>query len=245
MEDKERDTSEIDEELSSQAKEYTDIGQFTIKLKEVIQITCSEICKPNTEVKGKPIPWWTESLKITRKRTNALRRRYRRRINNEELRETRKNQYTKAKKEYHAATKREKIRSWKQYCTATSPNNSWNEIYKLANNKPRSKQIIRTMRKPDGTKTETMTETLQLIMDQLIPEDKHKENTPYHRTIREQTKQPLYTMDEKEFTKEEVKQVVEILQPKKAPGPNAITNEIIKLFFKEIPKTITATHKAC
>ena len=32
------------------------------------------------------------------------------------------------------------------------------------------------MRKRDGTKTETMTETLQLIMDQLIPEDKHKEN---------------------------------------------------------------------
>jgi len=92
------------------------------------------------------------------------------------------------------------------------------------------------MRKPDGTKLETMTETLQLVMDQLIQEDKHKEDTPYHRTIREQTKQPLYTMDEKEFTKEEVKQVIESLQPKKAPGPNGITNEIIKLIFKEIPK---------
>ena len=101
------------------------------------------------------------------------------------------------------------------------------------------------MRSPDGTKTETITETLQLIMDQLIPEDKHKEDTPYHRTIRDQTKQPLYTMDDKEFTKEEVKQVIESLQPKKAPGPNGITNEIIKLVFKEIPKTMTATYNAC
>jgi len=101
------------------------------------------------------------------------------------------------------------------------------------------------MRKPDGTKTETMTETLQLIMYQLIPEDKHKEDTPYHRIIRDQTKQPLYTMDDKEFTKEEVKQVIESLQPKKAPGPNGITNEIIKLVFKEIPKTMTATYNAC
>jgi hypothetical protein len=33
-------------------------------------------------------------------------------------------------------------------------------------------------------------------------------------------------MDDKEFTKEEVKQVVESLQPKKAPCPNGITNEI-------------------
>jgi len=88
MEEKERNTSEIDEELSSQAKEYTDIGQFTIKLEEVIQTTCSEICKPpNTEVKGKTIPWWTESLRIMRKRTNALRRRYQRTTNNQELRE--------------------------------------------------------------------------------------------------------------------------------------------------------------
>ena len=72
------ETSEIDEELSRQAKEDTDIGQFTIKLEEVIQTTCSEICKPpNTEVKGKTIPWWTESLTIM-KRTNALRRQYQR-----------------------------------------------------------------------------------------------------------------------------------------------------------------------
>jgi len=236
MQDKERNTSEVDDELSSQAKEYTDIGQFTIKLEEVIQIICSEICKPpNTQVKGKTIPWWTESLKIIRKRTNALRRRYQRTTNNEELSENRKNQYTKAMKEYQAAIKREKIRSWKKYCTATSPNNPWNEIYKLANNKTRSKQII-TMRKPDGTKTETMIETLQLIMDQLIPEDKQKEDTPYHMTIRDQTKQPLYKMDDKEFTKEEFKQVIEGLQHKKAPGPNGITNEIIKLVFKEIQK---------
>jgi len=107
MEDKERNTSELDEELSSQAKEYTDIGQFTIKLEDVIQTTCSKICKPpNTEVKGKPIPWWTKSLKILRKRTSALRRRYQRTTNNEELRENRKNQYTKAKKEYQAAIER-------------------------------------------------------------------------------------------------------------------------------------------
>jgi hypothetical protein len=133
-----------------------------------------------------------------RKRKNALRRRYQR-TSNEEQRENRKNQYTKDKKEYQAAIKKE-IMSWKKYCTTTSPKNPWNEIYKLANNKTRSKQIITTIQKPDGTKTETMTETLQLILHKLIPEDKHKEDTPYHRTIQDQTKQPLHTMDDKEFT---------------------------------------------
>jgi hypothetical protein len=103
---------------------------------------------------------------------------------NEELRKNRKNQYTKAKKEYQVAIKKEKIRSWKQYCMTTSPNNSWNEVYKLANNKTRCKQMI-MLQKLDGTKTETMTETLQLMLDQLILEDNQKEDTPYHMTIRE------------------------------------------------------------
>jgi len=156
MEDKERNTDEIDIELNSQVNENTEIRQFTVKLEEVIQITCREISRqknpPNTEAKGKTVPWWTETLKIMRNRTKALRRLYQRMTSNDELRENRKNQYTKAKKEYQAAIKREKIRSWKQYCTTTSPNNPWNEVYKLANNKTRSKQMI-TLQKLDGTKT--------------------------------------------------------------------------------------------
>jgi len=41
--------------------------------------------------------------------------------------------------------------------------------------------MITTLQKPDGTKTEAMIETLQLILDQLIPEDNHKEDTTYTR----------------------------------------------------------------
>ena len=90
-----------------------------------------------------------------------------------------------------------------------------------------------------------MKETLQIMLDQLMPEDNHKEDTTYRMTIRKQTKQPLYTTDYKEFTKEEVRQVIESLQPKKVPGPNGITNEIVKLVFKVIPITMTAIYNAC
>jgi len=95
--------------------------------------------------------------------------------------------------------------SWEKYCTTTSPNNPWKKVYKLANNKTGSKEMITTLRKLDRTKTETMTEILQLMLEQLIPEDKHKEDTPYQKTIREQIKQPLYATDDMEFTNEEVR----------------------------------------
>jgi hypothetical protein len=58
-----------------------------------------------------------------------------------------------------------------------------------------------TLQKSDN-KTETMKQILQLKLDQVIPEDNHKDTT-YHMTIRKQRK-PLYTTDN-EFTKEEVR----------------------------------------
>ena len=57
MEEKER---YIDEELSSQVNENTDIGQFTVKLEKAIHTTCNEICRQknptNTEKKGRTVP---------------------------------------------------------------------------------------------------------------------------------------------------------------------------------------------
>ena len=53
--DKERNTEELDVELNSQVNENRDIRLFTVKLEEVIQTTCREICReknpPNTEAK--------------------------------------------------------------------------------------------------------------------------------------------------------------------------------------------------
>jgi len=102
-----------------------------------------------------------------------------------------------------------------------------------------------TLQNSDRTKTETMSDTLQLMLDQLIPEDNHKEDSTYDMTIRKQTKQPPYTTDDKEFTEEDVRQVIESLKPKKASGPNGITNEIVKLVFKFIQITMTAIYNAC
>jgi hypothetical protein len=66
-----------------------------------------------------------------RKKTNAMRRRYQWTTSNQALLESRKTQYTKAKTGYQPAVRNENTRFWKEYCSTTSPINSWNEIYKL------------------------------------------------------------------------------------------------------------------
>ena len=113
------------------------------------QTTCKETCKnlnkPKSKVKGRSVPWWTDALKIMGKRTNALRRLYQKTKNNNDLRESRKNQYTVAKTAYQAAIRKEKTNSWKQHCTSPSPTNPWNVVYKLASGKTRNKATITTL----------------------------------------------------------------------------------------------------
>ena len=56
----------------------------------------------------------------------------------------------------------------------TSPVNPWNEVYKIATSKARNRSPIETLQKPDGSKTENMEETLELMLDLMIPEDHPK-----------------------------------------------------------------------
>jgi hypothetical protein len=142
-----------------------------------------------------------------RKKTNALRRRYQRTLNNEELREYRRKQYIEGQKEYQVEIRKEKIKSWKQYCN-TSPNNPWNAAYKLATGKIGRKDTLTTLQKPDGAKTANLIETMKLLIEKLIPEDNSRNDTDQHRNIRRLTEQPIETTDDREFSQDEVSLLV-------------------------------------
>jgi len=74
-----------------------------------------------------------------------------------------------------------------------------------------------TLQKPDRTITADMRETLTVTLEQLILEDNILDDTEYHRTIRSLAEQPIDTPDDKDFTQDEVRQVVEGFTPRKAP----------------------------
>jgi hypothetical protein len=132
-------TTGIDEKLYARLKGQKGIREFIQKFDETIQLTRKAMLKhlnlPHTFAKGTSAPWWTDAPTILRKRTNALRRRYQRTLNNEELRETRKNQYFKGKRKYQVSIRKAKINSWKQNCNTTSCSNLWKAVYKLASGK--------------------------------------------------------------------------------------------------------------
>jgi len=67
-----------------------------------------------------------------------------------------------------------------------------------------------------------MTETIALMLEQLIPEDCPQDDTGYHKAIRRLAEQPTDTPDDKAFTQDEVRQVIEGFNQRKRQGRAAL-----------------------
>jgi hypothetical protein len=245
------DTNEedLDDTLCSLMNKHTDVEKCIDDFSETIITACNlTFNRYRTTKKSamhKTVPWWTTDLTVQRKRTNALRRLYQRTKNNDELRETRKIRYFESKATYSTSIKREKIRSWKEYCNMTTATNPWNIVYKLAAGKRHDSAIITTIRKPDGTLTASTKETLSLMMDSFTPVDNEQDDNEYHKLVRTQTQQPPHTQDDREFTIEEIRSAVESMNNRKAPGEDGITGDIFNQVFLMLPKFITAMYNGC
>jgi len=111
----------LDRDLASQVTKLDDIESAVDLFQEALILTCNKSFKIRRATKKttehKSVPWWTVELTLTRKRMNALRRRYQRNTNNEDLRESRKNHYHEEKTKYQAAIKRGKLNPGKNSVT--------------------------------------------------------------------------------------------------------------------------------
>jgi hypothetical protein len=74
---------------------------------------------------------------------------------------------------------------------------------------------------------------------------KSQEYTDHHKNIRRLTEQPIETFNDTNFSQKEVRQIIEGFDPRKAPGSDGITNNILTLVFASIPKTVTSIYNEC
>jgi len=101
------------------------------------------------------------------------------------------------------------------------------------------------LRKPDGSLTADLTETLKHMLEYFTPEDKEDDDTDNHRLARIQSQEPVDTADDKDFTLEEIRNAIEIMGNKKVPGEDGRTGEIYKSSFEIFPNCVTAMYNEC
>lgn len=239
----------MDKKLSRLAERETDIDEFVTVYETVIDTACKNAftVKDPSRFKSekRSVPWWTTELTIQRKKTNAARRLYQRTQNDEILRSQRRDLYLKQKKEYAEAIRQAKLRSWKEYCSFTSGNNPWNAVYRLASGKIRKTSFMTTLQKQDGTMTLSLEDTLNSMLDYFIPLDNEDEDNEFHKEVRHFTEAVGSTEDDKDFTTEEIRTVLEQMNPKKAPGENGITSTVLLKVFNMFPHFVTTIYNRC
>ena len=142
------DLTKCDEELGEKLKQSTDTEEPVSKFTSIITANCDaafSLSRAGDRVtKGRSVPWCTSELTILRKRTLAIRRRYQRTRNDDNLRQERKLRYQEGKRHYQAKLQAGKLRSWKEFCFQSADSNPWNAVYKLASGKLQSKSTLST-----------------------------------------------------------------------------------------------------
>ena len=140
--------------------------------------------------------------------------------------------------------KKEKLNSWKEYCNVAASTNPWSQVYKLAAGKARADRIMTTLRKPDGSETLSIKETMDVILQYHFPEDREESENQLHKTIRRSVDEPINTRDDTGFSKEEIRQTIASFSDKKAPGRDGITASVYLRTFKLLPE-VTAIYNQC
>ena len=243
------DIKYLDKYISSQIANTEDMEDIVNKFSEALTTACNKSFKRGRALmktnKYKTVPWWTEDITIARKRVNAFRRKYQRTKNNNNLREQRQTEYKVEKAQYQAKIKNAKIQSWKQYCNKVTSTNPWNIVYKSAAGKTNNSQIMSTLQKANGLYTEDLRETIQCTLEYLVPKDEEAEETDHHKQVRTLIEEPMDTEDDRDFTTEEIRQIIKSIDYKKAPGEDGITSKILMWTFESFPRLVTSIYNGC
>ena len=102
-----------------------------------------------------------------------------------------------------------------------------------------------TVQKPDGSYTESLEETMQVMLDHHIAVDNKRDDNEHHKSIRKQIREPFKTDDDRELTLAEVMNAVEEVANKKSPGEDGITGEIYNRVCKMFPTLTYTIYKEC
>ena len=247
---KERDGTEVlDEHLSQTVAAAACMETVIEELQEALETACRSSFrirnKSQKATSHKSVPWWTQNLTILRKKVNAQRRKFQRTKDNNDLREHRKEQYLATKAEYAAAIRKERYTSWKEYCTTTSITNPWSGIYKTLAGRDRRAAPQTTLKQKDGTLTTNLQETIQHILQILTPEDNQADDTEMQKHTRALAQEDIDTDDDKEFTVQEVRNVVMSMGKNKAPGEDGIPSEVLKSVVEILPRYMTSIYNGC
>lgn len=205
-------------------------------LQLILTKSCDAAMPRRTEFKGRRAAhWWNEEIADLRRTTISARRRYQRAGRRANLAERSEAfaSYNQLRKDLRLAIRKSQEDSWKALCQEVD-NDPWGVPYKLV-----TKRL--------GRRTPALDErTARTIATGLFPSLPRVDWAvkPVDVQFPTELESDIDT-DRGPFTEQELLQAADRLPSGKAPGPDNVPNEIIKLAAHRFPNVFLAAYNAC
>jgi len=143
--------------------------------------------------------------------------------------------YNQARNAYVAQIRSAKLEAWR--CFAGDINiNKWGKAFSWAKNGSRCKKVPSTMTRPDGTMTDNINETAEVLLGSFFPKEEQK---------REYTKSgPLENYNET-IDATRVKAAIWRMRPGKAPGADGIMAGLLRKAWPILGEEIVHLFRTC
>jgi hypothetical protein len=102
-----------------------------------------------------------------------------------------------------------------------------------------------TLQKTNGLHTEDLRETIQGILEYLIPKDGEAEETDHHKRVTKLIVETMEMEDDRDFNTEEIGQTVMSIDYNKAPEGECITSRILLWTFESFPQLVNSLLNVC
>jgi len=186
----------------------------------------AHIPRSRQRVKVKP-PWWTEGL-------NAARRDLRRATRRVDDTVTRA-EYNSLRNKYTALLRTNKRESWRSFCS-TEGKLPWGKLYKWLKHGGGSQSVPVLLLRPDGTQCRTLNESVDSLLNTLIPNEPAQADPP-----QTQSRDESWT----DITAEALRAFAWTIAPDRAPGADCISGRMIRVLWQTLSSRLLELVNRC
>lgn len=205
-------------------------------ISSIIKTSC-ERSIPKPGGKRKNCPWWSDSLTLLKSELVSAKRKLQNSCGQRRS-EVTLPKYLEAKENFKNELRESKTSSWKDFCQKQTKESTWSNIYRVLTNPPN--------RAPTSTfKSDNPEETAKEILHHFFPDDNAINETPEQMEIRIKAMQETTVDQEPHISKDELQNALRSMDPKKCPGADGITSDILTRFHDSFPEILTKMFQKC
>lgn len=218
------------------------IEDAAFKLTDIATRACEKNI-PRKILRKRTVPWWNYDLTRQRETVKQARRMYQRccecRVKTEKLAI-----FRRQSQKYKRMIKDSKKISWEAFVAEAINDDPYSLAYKIGADKVKAKEVLTTLSRGNAC-TETNLETMQLLIETLVPRDSRHNENQYHATLRANMQLTTNENQEHPFSLQELENALSKAKDNKAAGLDNLPVELYKNFDDVNKRALLKIFNAC